>query len=313
MKTICITGAAGNLGLLTTRHLLGTTDCGLRLMIHKKPLPKDVAQHKRVEVFTCDLAQPETLAECLRGADVVLHYAGVLFKANPEQFLPITNTAYFKNLLGVAKAVCVPQVALASFPHVEGHTSPENPSTDRLDKTPVSVHAKTRLEEEKLLYEHYPGGIVLRIGMVYGAGILMPDAARWFARHRLLGIWKTPNIIHLISKTDFAEAVTNAVMTEGVTGTYNIGDDGVQTLREYLEFACSVWKTHPPWQMPDWLIDAAARVFECCSKRFGTRSYLTKDFVEIGKVAYYGDTRRMRRDLLPDLKYPTMRDGAEIF
>jgi len=57
-----------------------------------------------------------------------------------------------------------------------------------MDKTPVSVHAKTRLEEEKLLYEHCPNGIVLRIGMVYGAGILMPDAARWFSRRFLTAV-----------------------------------------------------------------------------------------------------------------------------
>jgi nucleoside-diphosphate-sugar epimerase len=216
MKSICITGAAGNLGLLTARHLLDTTDCRLRLMIHKKPLPEDIARHQQVKVFPCDLAKPETLTECLRGSDVVLHYAGVLFKANPEKFLPITNTVYFQNLLSAAKEVNVSQMALVSFPHVEGHTSPENPSTDRLDKTPVSVHAKTRLEEERLLYEHYPDGIILRVGMVYGAGILMPDAARWFARHLLLGIWKEPNIIHLISKTDFVEAVKNALIKDGI-------------------------------------------------------------------------------------------------
>jgi nucleoside-diphosphate-sugar epimerase len=313
MKSICVTGAAGNLGLLTARHLLETTDCQLRLMIHKKPLPDDIAKNERVKIFACDLAKPETLTECLKGSDIALHYAGILFKANPEKFLPITNTVFFINLLKAAKEVGVPQVALASFPHVEGPTSPDNPSTNRLDKKPVSVHAQTRLEEEKLLYEHYPNGIVLRIGMVYGAGILMPDAARWFSRRFMLGIWRKPNIIHLISKVDFAEAVKNALVKDGVKGTYNIGDDGVQTLQEYLDFACSVWKTKKPWKMPDWMIYAAAWFFELGSKLFGTRSYLTKDFVNIGKIAYYGDTSRMKQELLPELKYPTMREGAEIF
>jgi len=313
MKNICITGAAGNLGLLTARHLLETTDCQLRLMIHKKPLPNDITQNERVKIFSCDLAKPETMTECLKGSDIVLHYAGILFKSNPEKFLPITNTEYFKNLLKVANEVNVPQIALASFPHVEGPTSPEKPSTNRIDKTPISVHAKTRLEEEKLLYEYYPNGIVLRIGMVYGAGILMPDAARLFSKCFILGIWKEPNIIHLISKTDFAKAVKNALMKDGIKGTYNIGDDGIQTLQEYLDFACAIWKTRKPWKMPNWMIYTAAWFFELCSKLFSTRSYLTKDFVDIGKVAYYGDTSRMKGELLPMLKYPTMKEGAEIF
>jgi len=282
-------------------------------MIHKKSLPSDISQNERVKIFSCDLAKPETLTECLKDSDIVLHYAGILFKANPKKFLPTTNTAYFKNLLKVAKEVNVSQIALASFPHVEGPTSPEKPSTDRMDKTPISVHAKTRLEEEKLLYEHYPNGIVLRVGMVYGAGILMPDAARWFSKRFMLGIWKEPNIIHLISKTDFVETVKNALTKDGIKGTYNIGDDGIQTLQEYLDFACSIWKTKKPWKMPNWMIYTAAWFFELGSKLFGTCSYLTKDFVDIGKVAYYGDTSRMKRDLLPTLKYQTMKEGAEIF
>jgi len=62
------------------------------------------------------------------------------------------------------------------------------------------------------------------------------------------------------------------------------------------------------------LDDLCCRLFfELSSKLFGTHSYLTKDFVDIGKVAYYGDTRRMKQELLSELKYPTMKEGAEIF
>jgi hypothetical protein len=129
----------------------------------------------------------------------------------------------------------------------------------------------------------------------------------------LLGVWKEPTFVHLISKTDYAEAVKNALVKDGISGTYNIGDDGVQTLQECLDFACSVWKTPKPWRMPDWLIYGAASVFEFSSRWFGTRSYLTKDFLDIGRVSYSCDTRRMKQDLLPNLKYPTMEDGAEIF
>ena len=59
--------------------------------------------------------------------------------------------------------------------------------------------------------------------------------------------------------------------------------------------------------------DGAARVFEATSALFQVPSPLTRDFLDIGHVSYYGDTRRMRADLLPTLKYPTMRDGADIF
>lgn len=37
-----------------------------------------------------------------------------------------------------------------------------------------------------------------RVGMGYGKGILMIDAAKWFAKRRLLGVWRDPTEIHLM-------------------------------------------------------------------------------------------------------------------
>ena len=63
--------------------------------------------------------------------------------------------------------------------------------------------------------------------------------------------------------------------------------------------------------MPVWLIRTAAWVFERVSLVTGCRAPLTQDFVTIGRVSYYGDTSRMKKDLLPKLKYPTFRDGID--
>lgn len=310
----CITGAAGNLGSLTARYMLEHSDCYLHLMIHKKPLADDLVSHPRVKVFSCDLENRKSIGDCFKGVDAVLHYASVLFKAHPEHFMPLTNTKYFENVILAAKHAGVERIILTSFPHVEGPTSPSQPSTDRLDQKPVSIHAQTRLAEERLLREYYPeSGVILRIGMVYGSGILMPDAGKWFARYRLLGVWRTPTWIHLISRDDYLAAVCNALIKEHVRGTYNLGDEGVQTLQEFLDFACKQWGYAPPWRMPEWMIYGAAKTFEIASTLFNIPSPLTKDFLDIGHISYYGDTRRMREDLLPQLKYRTMTEGAEIF
>ena len=75
----------------------------------------------------------------------------------------------------------VGKIILTSFPQVEGPTSVERPATGRLDREPISVHAKTRLEEERLLMGRAEGTgtvpVILRLGMVYGRGILMIEAA----------------------------------------------------------------------------------------------------------------------------------------
>jgi nucleoside-diphosphate-sugar epimerase len=89
----------------------------------------------------------------LEGADVVVHFAGVLFAPRPERFLPETNVRWFSNLLGAALDAGVERLILISFPHVEGPTSVEAPATGRLDRSPISVHARTRLEEERMLFD----------------------------------------------------------------------------------------------------------------------------------------------------------------
>jgi len=312
MTKVLITGAAGNLGGLLARYILDNEkDLHLILMQHQKKIPEDLSGHKNVEVRNGDLSKPDTLINCLVGADITIHFAGVLFKANPENFLYQTNLGYFKNLITAAKAKRINRIVLISFPHVEGPTSRKFPASGRLDGSPISVHARTRLEEEIHLFNEYKNGVSLRAGMVYGKGILMIDAAEWFAKRRILGIWKEPTEIHLISKTDFCRAVVAAIKNEDAAGIYHVGDEGNDTLQSFLDLVCGIWGVKKPWRMPLWLIYLAAEVFEMVSSSFGTLSPLTKDFIDIGRVSYYGDTTRFREKLLPILTFPTINDGIQ--
>jgi len=313
---VAITGAAGNLGSILAQGLSGKGVL-LNLFIHKKDVSEELKAKENVSVFKIDLAEKESLDEALTGVDVVVHFAGILFKSHPEKFLPVTNTIYFRNLLDVACQKKVKRIILISFPHVEGETLPENPAMGTLNGKPESMHAKTRLEEEKLLFEYASLNafepVSLRVGMVYGKGILMIDAAQWFAKHWLLGVWKTPTYIHLISKDDFVDATISAVLKQGIKGIYHIGDEGIQTLQQFLDDITTYKKNHKPWRMPVWMIMTAARCFELFSTVFNTASPLTVDFIKIGMASYYGDTTRMKKDLLPELKYKTYKEGMILF
>ena len=152
-KRVLITGAAGNLGGLLARHLL-KDEMLLHLLVHCKDVSQELKTKDNVNVFRADLAVRESLRDALNGVDTIVHFAGVLFKHNPEKFLKTTNTLYFKNLLDVAVQKGVKRVILISFPHVEGETTPDHPARGRLDGNPISMHARTRLEEERLLFEY---------------------------------------------------------------------------------------------------------------------------------------------------------------
>lgn len=307
-----ITGAAGNLGSLLARHLMPGPHA-LRLMYHRKPLPADLATAPGVQTVQADLADLNTLATALDRINVVVHFAGVLFKPRPERFLPTTNTGWFSNLLTAAIDARVGRVILISFPHVEGPTSVEHPATGRLDRVPISVHARTRLEEERLLFdrtrETATTPIVLRLGAVYGRGILMVDAARWLARRRLLSVWREPTVMQLISTIDYLRAVEAAIVTPGIQGIYHVGDERPVTLQQFLDQACRVWGCPPPHRVPVWLVYAAAALCEAFATIARTRSPLTRDFVRIGRVSHWGDTRRAREELQPELRYPTLESG----
>jgi nucleoside-diphosphate-sugar epimerase len=313
-QTVLITGAAGNLGGFLADYLKDS-GLNLHLLIHKKDVSENLKGLPNVKIFRVDLDDWKSLSEAFIDVDTVVHFAGVLFKHNPARFLPRTNTKYFMNLLEQSIMNKVKRVILISFPHVEGESYPELPAKGEHYDVPTSVHATTRQEEERALFGFgkFTGleTVALRAGMVYGKGLLMMDAAKWFARHNLLGIWKQPTFIHLISLPDFLEATKQAIIKDNIQGIYHLGDLGVQTLQQFLDAATAKWGCRPPKRMPVWFLKTVAWIFEMVSLIFGVKSPLTRDFIKIGMVSYYGDTKRMHEELLPELKYRIYQEGID--
>jgi nucleoside-diphosphate-sugar epimerase len=310
--SVLITGAAGNLGSILARHLV-SSGLDLRLMYHRTPIAPDLATASNVTPVRSDLAVPATVVPAVERARVIVHFAGRLFAPRPESFLPETNARWFSNLVDAALAARVERIILISFPHVEGPTSVEHPATGRLDRDPVSVHARTRLEEERLLFARARGTstvpVVLRLGAVYGRGILMVEAARWLARRRLLCVWPEPTLFQLLSTADFVRAAEAAIVRPHVDGIYHVGDEQPVTLQHFLDEACRVWGCKRPRRVPFWMIVAAARSCEAAATIARTVSPLTRDFVRLGRVPHWGDTTRARQELIPTLTYPNLTAG----
>jgi nucleoside-diphosphate-sugar epimerase len=282
-------------------------------MIHRRPLAQDLARGPAGRVFRADLADPGTLREPCRGADCIVHFAGVLFRPRPERFLPRTNTQYVRHLVAAAIEGGVGRFILVSFPHVEGPTTPDRPATGRSDAEPVSAHPRTRLEAEHCLFQAAEGKalepVVLRTGTVYGRGVLMVEAARWLLQRRLLAVWREPTWYHFLSLADFLSAAEAAVRKDSVRGIYNVGDDRPVFLQQFLDRAADRWGLPHPWRTPKPLIRAAAACVEFGALCLGTAAPLTRDFIRIGMVPHAMDTARTRRELLARLVYPTIEEG----
>jgi nucleoside-diphosphate-sugar epimerase len=315
-QTILVTGAAGNLGSHLVRHLAERTGHSVRAMIHRKELNAETASLPNVKSVRCDLANPETLDAACDGADSIVHFAGLLFAPRPEKFLPETNVTYVKNLLAAAKKAGVRTFILVSFPHVEGVSTPDNPARGGMDGAPDSAHARTRLEAEKAVFaagrESGMRCIALRAGMIYARDILMIDAARWLARRHLLGVWRRPTWIHLLSLPDFNRCVQAAIENASASGVYGLGDDRPLTLQEFLDSACEHWGCSRPWRAPGGLFPLAGTLVEGWALLTGSRAPLTRDFIRIGMASYCSDTARMKRDLVPVLEHPTLETGLRL-
>ena len=310
-----ITGAAGNMGTLLSRHLAGRVP-RLRLMYHRTPLAADVIRADGVEPVQADLGDPRTIPAAVEGVDVVVHFAGVLFAPRPERFLPVTNVKWFEHLLEAALRARVGKVILASFPQVEGATSFDRPATGRLDGEPISIHARTRLEAERLLMSRTADTatvpVVLRFGVVYGRDMLLIEAARRLARRGLLGVWREPTILQLIAVPDYLRATEAAIGNPSAAGIYHVGDEQPLTIQEFLDGLCAEWGYRRPWRVPMWSVHLGAAACELFARGAGTKAPLTRDIVALGRVSHWGDTRRMRTDLLPRLICPTFSAGRRL-
>lgn len=326
---ILITGAAGNLGSLLARHLIEAnrstdTPHHLNLLIHHNEPPADIVSAPNTTIHRADLANPETLKEPCRDTDCIIHFAGILFAPRPEKFLPETNTRYARNLIDTALAAGVKKFIIVSFPHVEGESTPDHPAKGLPDGHPTSVHAQTRLAAEKYLFDACRDTpmtpIALRPGMIYARGILMPDAARWASRHRLLAVWRKPTWIHLLSLPDLLAATQAAIEKPDAAGIYNLGDDWPLTLQDFLDRAAiecwgASWpwrRGHRPWRAPAPAFYAAGALTEAFATVFRTQAPLTRDFIRIGMASYTADTSRMKAELLPELQYPTLDEGIHL-
>jgi nucleoside-diphosphate-sugar epimerase len=312
---ILITGASGNLGSILARHLL-PSDHDLHLFIHHHELPFEVVAHPNVSVFKADLGNPDSLQPACNGVDCLVHFAGVLFSPRPEHFLPITNVEYVRNLVTVALKSGLRKFILVSFPHVEGESTPNKPALGHLQGNPTSIHAQIRLAAEQLLFtkaaETQMTPVALSPGMIYARGILMIEAARWLLAHRLLGVWRKPTWIHLISLPDFLTSTVSAIEGDRISGIYNLGDDTPITLQAFLDALAENWGYARPWRGPQWLFPLAGGITEGVALLLNKSAPLTRDFIRIGMASYVSNTDRIKTELLPKLAYPTLQSGLSL-
>jgi len=312
---LLIAGASGNLGSHLSQHLMNGSH-ELRLLVHRSSLPFNIDGYENVSCCRADLGRLGTLEGVCAGIDCVVHLAGVLFAPLPEMFLTKTNVDYVRNLVEVAKKAGVRKFILVSFPHVEGETTPDHPAIGRIDGRSNVIHFRTRLEAERQLLEGCKDSsttpVIFRSGIVYGREIKMVQAARWLLRHRFMAVWRTPTWAHLIALPDFLLALQVAIEGENIRGIYQVCDDAPLTLQDFLDTLADHYNCPRPFRLPAWMFHLAGFSVEMAALVLPTVAPLNRDIVNAGMTSCVADNSRMKRELLPVLKYPTLQDGISL-
>ena len=138
-------------------------------------------------------------------------------------------------------------------------TSFAQPATGRLDRQPISVHATTRLEEERLLMDRThgtattPRGPAARHGLRPrnpddrgGAMAGSSSPARRVAASRRSCRCSRPMTICVRPRRPSSSPASRASITSG--------DEQPVTLQHFLDEACRVWECSRPMRVPVWLV-----------------------------------------------------------
>jgi len=214
-KRVAVTGATGFIG----RHLVGHLAArGLDVVPVGRPLER------------------AALAQAFRGADAVVHLAGVVAAVREQDFV----TTNVDGTRAVAEAVR--DAGVRRFVHVSslaaaGAGTARAPRTEDDPPAPVTAYGLSKLQGERIVADLIgPESVVLRPGVVYGPGdrALLPLFR--MAAHAVLPLVGHPSAAYMFIHVDDLLRVIDAAIDGTVAGeTLFVGHPRPVTARELLE------------------------------------------------------------------------------
>jgi nucleoside-diphosphate-sugar epimerase len=315
---VLFVGATGNLGRLILEDLLTCTKYNFRILVHRTQpvIPKGF--ESRLEIFHGDLDRPETLEGLSDNIDVVIMMAGVLFVPFPKKRLWQGNFEWSKRLIDLALKAQVKRFILTSYPQVAGNTFPDSMAGHDLRTNTNLDHSLSRLEAEKYLLEstqekatseNKMEAVIIRSGMVYGPNTRLLGIVKTLMKKNLLCVWNQKTWMHLISQQDFLDTYEIAVRKPGLSGIYNACDDTPIFIQDLWDLLSDFWKLPKAKRAPQWAFRLVALICEIIAFIPGVPCFVNRELVNMGMLSAFADTSRFRREIKPQLKFASIKEG----
>jgi nucleoside-diphosphate-sugar epimerase len=155
-----ITGGTGFIGAHLLEILAATGESVRAVVRRRTTLPAGV------ESVSCDLAQGQGLDEALRGADTVIHLAGVTKALRTADYYTGNLTAT-ENLARAAAGRGIRFVHVSSLA-AAGPSPDSRPIDEDAEPLPITHYGKSKLEAERAVRHALPDAVIVRPPVVYG-------------------------------------------------------------------------------------------------------------------------------------------------
>jgi nucleoside-diphosphate-sugar epimerase len=160
---ILVTGGTGFIGTHLVRRLLAAGQ-PVRCLIRRQARPRNLPAG--VEPVYGDLASGAGLSEALRGADTVIHLAGVTKALSSSEYYA-GNARASRNLAGAMAGLGLRLVHVSSLAAI-GPSLDGKPVTEDAEPHPLTHYGKSKLEAERAVQELAPDAVIVRPPVVYG-------------------------------------------------------------------------------------------------------------------------------------------------
>jgi nucleoside-diphosphate-sugar epimerase len=155
-----VTGGTGFIGAHLIEMLAAAGE-SVRALVRRK-----IALPAGVEPVWCDLTQARGVDEALRGADTVIHLAGVTKALRTADYYTGNLTAT-ENLARAAVGRGLRFVHVSSLAAV-GPNPGNRPATEEIEPMPITHYGKSKLEAERAVRHALPDAVIVRPPVVYG-------------------------------------------------------------------------------------------------------------------------------------------------
>lgn len=302
MKAL-ITGATGFVGSYIAKQLAAAGH-DVRVLLRST---SDTRFLDGVTFEACqgDIGDPSSLNEAVRGADLVIHSAG-LVRARTESEFYAVNALGTANLLAAISthAPNLKRFVYLSSLAAHGPSNSREPRLLSADPAPITPYGRTKAQGEEMVRK-WPlanRSAVLRLPVVYGPKDLALLPFFQLAKWRLAPLlWGGRNIISIIYAEDAANAaVSLATTTADVGGKSYTSDDGYHySWRELYRFVqLAVGHRAFLIPMPLWSYYLAAAVSEGFGWLVGKTVPLSRDKVtEMQQSHWVSSNQAIETDL----------------